>query len=477
MNLIYIVCDSLRADYLGCYGNSWIKTPNLDELAKESVLFENAYIEGFPTIPARYVFSTGKFAIPQHGWEPLKITDTTLAQILGKKGYFDVPTLGKGNYISALITDTYHLFKMNFHRGFHSFHWIRGQEFDNYITKPGIEDKELQKHLTPRWESQENQWTRPREWLHQYYKNIADRNSEEDYFIAKTIRSGINWLEDNHHHNKFYLYIDAFDPHEPWDPPQHYFNLYKKGEYDGPVPIWAGFTSPFPEDYTTQELSAIKAAYAGEVSFVDYWIGQLLSKIETLGLMDDTLVVLTSDHGTAHGEHGFIGKTACGYREVNRIPLIIRHPKGPNGKTIAQLIWAPDIFPTILDILDIKKTIPFDGKSAWPIIQQEKDKLRDFIICGTGGLLKRKSRTSFTAFNKHLPPQLKKRMISIHSRELYVTDGDWSYIAVHEGITEIYNLNEDPQEMNNLISECPDQAKEMEERVKTFKAELTKKIS
>ena len=189
MNLVYIVSDSMRADYLGCYGNSWVRTPNIDRLAREGILFENAYIEGFATIPARYVLFTGKYAIPSHGWEPLKDADVTIAQILGKKGHFAVPTLGVENYINALIADTYHLFKMNFHKGFHSFRWIRGQEFDNYNTNPRIGPEELKKHMTPAWESQEGRWTRPREWFYQYYRNIADRRYEEDYFAAKTIRA------------------------------------------------------------------------------------------------------------------------------------------------------------------------------------------------------------------------------------------------------------------------------------------------
>ena len=122
MNLIYIVSDTMRADYLGCYGNTWVKTPNLDRLANESFLFENAYLEGFPTIPARYVFFTGKYAIPFHGWGGLKQKDVTIAQILGKKGGrfgpFGVATLGKNDYTNGMVADTYHLFKLNFRNNF-----------------------------------------------------------------------------------------------------------------------------------------------------------------------------------------------------------------------------------------------------------------------------------------------------------------------------------------------------------------------
>lgn len=134
MNVIVVMLDSLRADHLGCYGNDWIETPNIDKLAKESVLFENAYAEGLPTIPVRIALFTGQYTLPFRAWQPLSRYDLTAAEILREHGY-----------TSALITDTYHLFKpnMNFHRGFNVFRWIRGQEADAYKSAPSrlnIED-------------------------------------------------------------------------------------------------------------------------------------------------------------------------------------------------------------------------------------------------------------------------------------------------------------------------------------------------
>ncbi len=473
MNLIYIVLDSLRADYLGCYGNSWVKTPFIDKLAGESVLFENAYVEGFATIPARYVFFTGKYAIPYHGWEPLKDNDVTIAQILGRKGHFAVPTLGKENYINALVADTYHLFKMNFHRGFHAFRWIRGQEFDNYVTDPRVGVEEIKKHLSPTWEEQESRWTRPRDWLHQYYRNVRDRRYEEDYFAARTVREAIHWLEENSCQKKFFLWLDIFDPHEPWDPPEHFYEMYRDPSYDGPIPIWAGFTSPFPEDYTEQEMSAIRAAYAGEVSFVDRWIGQLLEKMDDLGLKDDTLLVLTSDHGTAQGEHDFIGKTSCGYREVNRIPLVMRVPEEHMARRVSSLVWAPDILPTILEILGVSVEAPFHGKSFWPIVQREEEKSREFVVCGEGGSLqKHGQRTSLTRFETNLPSELGRRMAAIRARDLYLTDGEWSFIFAPSVGNELYDLREDPGETRNLVLDCPEKAKDFEQMIELYRKEV-----
>jgi len=112
--------------------------------------------------------------------------------------------------------------------------------------------------MTPRWEELRSRWARPREWFYQYYRNVADRRYEEDYFAARVVREAIQWLEGNYN-QKFFLYVDIFDPHEPWDPPEYYYNMYKPRSYSGPIPIWAGFMSPFPEDYSEEEVKAMKA--------------------------------------------------------------------------------------------------------------------------------------------------------------------------------------------------------------------------
>ncbi|MDP2898610.1 MAG: sulfatase-like hydrolase/transferase [bacterium] len=130
LNLIYIGTDTWRADYLGCYGNPHIRTPYLDQLAKESVLFTNVYADGLPTIPHRRVLYTGRSILPfsKHGsWQPLFDEDVTFAE-----------TLNKARYTTGQIVDCYHFFKpdMNLHRGFDSWEWIRGQENDLWQSGP-----------------------------------------------------------------------------------------------------------------------------------------------------------------------------------------------------------------------------------------------------------------------------------------------------------------------------------------------------
>ena len=137
LNMIVIVCDTFRADHIGYYNTigitnpyTSIKTPNLDKLAKESVLFADATTEGLPTIPARRVYHTGKSVLGDAKtgmWHPLNNDDITFSQVLGKHGI-----------TTGFIADTYHHFKpdYNFHRAFDSWQWIRGQETDKWKSGP-----------------------------------------------------------------------------------------------------------------------------------------------------------------------------------------------------------------------------------------------------------------------------------------------------------------------------------------------------
>jgi len=434
MNVIVIMLDSLRQDHLGCYGNPWIETPNIDRLAQESVIFENAYPEGLPTIPVRTALFTGQYTLPYRPWQPMVKEDLAVAEILDEHGH-----------ISALITDTYHLFKpdMNFHRGFHVFRWIRGQEADAYRSAP--HGKNLDDYIKPAMKG-----TRVERMLEQYLKNTSQREGEEDYFAAQVMRESMEWLEGNHGHEKFFLWVDSFDPHEPWDPPPPFDTRYTDPNYEGPKLIHPKYG---PVDWMTEEeLEYVRGLYAGEVSFVDKWVGKLLDKIGELGLYDNSLIVLLADHGHPHGDHGTIMKSAQNlYGELLRIPLLIRHPeKLYAGRRVDALVQTHDILPTILDLLGLEdETIAMHGKSVWPLVTGEREKLRDYAIVGYH-----------------------------QSEHRCLRDKEWSYIHRPEGERcELYNLKEDPKEGRNLIDECPTRAEELASHLGRYFRIMEPKIS
>ncbi len=425
MNIIQIVSDTLRRDYLGCYGNNWIHTEYLDKFAKESIVFDRAYIASFPTIPHRRDLFTGRYAFTYSRWisdgsgPNLPRNEIILSQLLKQAGY-----------TTMIIADTYHLFRdcHNFDRGFDGWWWIRGQEHDRYMTNPTDDPEVRQRIMDP-----------------QYLQNVSLRRFEEDYFVAQTMRSAIKWLELNYNrHKKFFLHVDTFDPHEPWDPPVWYANMYDPGWKGGDVPGIAyvrGAKRPAASDLTEEQLNHLRALYAGEVTLVDRWVGMLLQKIEDLGLFENTAVIFTSDHGTYLGEHNYIGKNPHLYEEVAHIPLIIRLPDTLNVSSgrCDEIVQPPDIMPTILQLAGVDIPSSVQGQSLLPIITGEKKEEREIAV------------SSASLIEMEIPKRI--------AYKITVTSKRWALLvppAGAEAKPELYDLSKDPQETKNLVDEKPE---------------------
>ncbi|RLG94273.1 hypothetical protein DRO37_06100 [Candidatus Bathyarchaeota archaeon] len=424
MNVIEIVSDTFRWDYLGCYGNDWIHTENMDRFAEDSVVFDNAYIASFPTIPHRHDLFTGRFTFIYSTWAPLPKSEIVISQVLRQAGY-----------VTMLIVDTPHMIRdaHYFDRGFDGWWWIRGQENDRYMTNPPKDPGERQRALG-----------------RQYLQNVSLRRFEEDYFVAQTMRSAIKWLELNYdQHERFFLHIDTFDPHEPWDPPRWYAEMYDPGWKGGEVPGGAyipGVERPLASDLTEEQINHLRALYAGEVTMVDRWVGMLLQKVDDLGLLENTAIIFTSDHGTYIGEHNFVGKRPKLYEEVAHIPLIIRLPDSagsPRGRR-SGIVQSPDIMPSILELAGVKIPPTVQGRSLLPIIYDESDEGRDVAV----------SSASLVGLK---PPGW-----------ITVTSKRWALLAARrdsELKSELYDLTRDPRETENLIDEEADVADDLRSRM------------
>ena len=197
MNVIWIVADTFRRDHIGAYGNPTIRTPSLDALAAGAVRFDRHYSAGFPTMPTRADHQTGRWTMSFMGWQPLPAEVTTLAEIL----------VGHGLHTAAAVDTPYYLRDgMNYDRGFQSFFMNRGQDtLWSMIPQPGYHHESLDVREAWRYES--------------------DRNAPSTFMTA------IRWLR-RHYKENFFLYVDTWDPHEPWDAPPYYTELYWP-DYDG----------------------------------------------------------------------------------------------------------------------------------------------------------------------------------------------------------------------------------------------------
>lgn len=374
MNLVTIIIDSLRADHVGINGNSWIKTPNLDALGRESVRFTRAFPESLPTVQVRKALHTGRRTYPfrnwtpykpapTQGWTPLDEKDATMAEILQGKGYR-----------TALITDLYHIFRpgMNFHRGFDEWRFIRGQEFDVYRSGSFGEIR-IEKYLTPKMDRNRL----PAKMLPAYLRNTELRQSEEDYFAPQVFKSAVRWLEENYKTDKFVLCIDCFDPHEPFDPPQYYRDLYDPG-YKG-IEVILPFYSEDLDYLSEAELNHVRALYAGEVTMVDTWLGYFLRKMEQMKMMENTVVVLITDHGHLLGENRRIGKPPAGlYPELTDLVFFIKYP-GQEPKIIDTFVYDHDYFPTVFHLLGEPIPEQSEGKNLWDLVEGKKQKFYDYM--------------------------------------------------------------------------------------------------
>ncbi len=386
MNVVVVIIDSLRKDHVGAHGNDWIKTPSLDALAKESLRFTRAYPESIPSIPARRGIHTGLRSFPFRGWElsnvneddvrlwgwePIPEDQTTLTEILTGEGYYNL-----------FVTDTLHQFRAsyNFHRGFHVYEWIRGQERDLFVPLSQAARKKVDGVLIGGPHA-----SHAEEIMRQYFANTLGRKREEDWFSPQVFTRGMELLEaakDAPEAQPFFLVVDNYDPHEPWDPPHKYVSLYSDG-YDGPEPM---IPSSGSSDWLTErQLERMHALYSAEVTMMDTWLGNFLDKMDELNLHEDTLLILLSDHGHAFGEHGYAGKVASAmYPELTDITFFIRHPGGKGaGETSDFFASTHDVAPTILGALGIEPPQPMGGQDLTVLLDGgDPEQPRPYITAG-----------------------------------------------------------------------------------------------
>jgi arylsulfatase A-like enzyme len=427
VNIVFVISDTLRRDHLGCYGNRWIRTPSLDHFAKEAVVFDQAYEASFPTMPTRADHFTGKLTLTYLRWEPLPDGEITLAQRLQQAGY----------YTMGVVDTPFHVRQgMNYDRGFADFIWVRGQG----------------------WERGDYNRT---------------RRDEVDYCAPRTFFEAEKWLERNYK-KRFFLLVDTWDPHEPWDPPHYYVEPYLP-DYDGRVvnPVYAKYRGKV----SAQDLKLAHACYSGEVTMVDFWFGRLMQRLESLDLLDKTAIIFTSDHGFYFGEHGYFGKGEVErggwirsplYDEVSRVPLLIQAPRA-RAQRISALACQPDLMPTVLDLAGAKAPRGIYGRSLLPLMRGSRKPRHDIVISswplyGAG--------ISATRVVDAVERMVKENFAST------IFDGEWTLLYSAEGgPVELYHTRRDPGQKKNLFRQNRKKAQELHARfVATLEAQGTSEL-
>ncbi|MHB1134972.1 MAG: sulfatase [Chloroflexota bacterium] len=509
-NVIVVMLDSLQFNYLGCYGNKWIKTPNLDRLAQEGVLFENNYIEGVPTVPARRAMHTGRHYIHSKGWSALDTDDTTIADLCWGR---PIDT--------ALIFDCpmYRLPKFGYTRGFDKVWFLHGHELDHefYGQDPLYHLKAedfVEEHILEAADRVMGEKV-VGPLLHEmtcYLKHRQYWKTEEDQNVPKVMKQAGKYLEQVDRNKQFFLWVDSFDPHEPWDPPSVYDPSLKcpyDPDYKG-KDMFLPILGPVEGIYTEPELHHIRMLYAEKVTMCDRWLGYLMDKVRALGLEDNTLFYLVSDHGEplGNGEHGHGIMRKCRpwpYEELVHAPMIMRGPGLPAGKRVKGFTQSCDVGATVTDWLGIGVHPEMTGKSLLPLARGEVDKVRDFAVAGYN----RFSASIITedwSFIHWTRPEERRISDSIHEiygrgiektsrgvvslnmpgigdveermRAAATLDGEEQWTCTPGSVAEVperdelYDRRVDPFQLRNLAAEKPGMASDLYARLREFMAEL-----
>ncbi len=464
MNVLIIMSDTFRRDHLAAYeveapwrragrsGEPFIRTPHLDRLAAQSALFDRFYCGSYPTIPCRYDLFAGRFGFVTRGWQPLEPDDRVLSDLVAEAGalpamIFDTPMLAVDSY--------------NYIRGFAGWEFIRGQHSDRYNVDP----------ITPPYPAARHK-LKNLGATQLYLRNTAARRLERDWMCARTAAATCEWLERNRTRENFVLWIDMWDPHEPFDAPEFDLARYADPGFRGDSIIYPMYGRP---TYMSEaERNHVRALYGALVTAVDRAVGRILDTVETVGLDRNTLVIFLSDHGHLFGEHGLQGKPTGPfgqlYEVTTRVPLLIRHPEGLGaGRRIPALAQHPDLLPTVLEFLGIRAPDAVQGKSLWPLIRGETEDLRDVAVSGRYSKIADEPpgtfvlRSDASAFDGTAG-------LAVQAEPITVTTDRWSYLcpARGGGARELYDLRADPGQTANVLERHPDVAADLHRALRTF---------
>jgi arylsulfatase A-like enzyme len=437
-HVILISLDTTRADHLGCYGNEHIRTPNIDRLAHEGVLFRAATAAAPTTLASHVSIMTGSYphthGVPRNGFT-ISADNLMLAEVLRKNGFRTAAFLG------SFALDR----RFGFDRGFDVF----DQDFEIGVDR--------------------------------------DAYDQDQRRAAAVTDAALRWAGGAEPAPTF-LFVHYFDAHEPFDPPPPFDRMYARADGParaGPAEIdravrehqehalgsALGLQKVITGGLTRELVSGdggpastldhdIEALYAGEISYIDRELGRLLDGLRQKGWLESSLVIVTADHGeTFGGEHGDPWNHGLWvYDTTVRVPLIVRRSDALAAREVALPVSTTDIFPTVLELLGIAAPARTEGHSLAPLCD--------------GSVLERGPVYSEAT----QPPSVESGQAWRNARKpKCVRDGQWKYIrAPYLDLDELYDLEADPAERHNLLPPSADdpRAQSTRETAARLRAEL-----
>ncbi len=467
-NILFIMCDQLRWDYLGCAGHPSLQTPNIDRLAARGVRFERAFVQSAVCGPSRMSFYTGRYAA-SHGATmngvPLPVSERTLGDYLRPLG-LSASLIGK----SHMTADPDGLERLGFDPksaawqrlsqcGFEVIERDDGMHLDEtvdpdlaynaYLAGQGYEGANPWHHWANSAEGPAGEilsgWEMRNAGLP---ARIAEADSETPYMT----RRAIDFIEARGE-DPWCLHLSYAKPHWPYIAPAPYHALYgpadcppvRRGEDEpgGAHPLHRGFiTHPEGRVFADPEQrAAIIPAYMGLITQIDDQLGVLLKHLEQSGRMDDTMIVFTSDHGDQLGDH-WLGEKELFFEESVRVPMIVYDPDpaadGTRGTGERRLVEAIDLVPTFIDVLggEIPDHV-VEGRSLLPLLRQTPiGDWRDHVVSELD--------YAYTWCRRDLGLGVDQ------ARATMLRTERWKYIHHETFASQLFDLDADPEELRDL---------------------------
>lgn len=367
---VVVLLDSLNRHMLGSYGGDEFATPNIDRLAKRAVQFENHFTGSLPCMPARHDILVGAMDFLWRPWGSIELWERPITYHLRRKGI-----------TTMLFSDHPHLFETggeNYHTDFYAWEYMRGHEGDPWKTRedpswlgtPALPAK-------PASDKDPRPYDLSRTWFRE----------DLDFPGPRTLKGAADWLSlHGADHDSFLLFIDEFDPHEPFDTPEPWSSLYDP-DWDDPLLIWPPYAIDGVKNgaLTEREGRQIRSNYGSKVSMIDHWFGRLLDVMDADDRWSDTLLILCTDHGHYLGEKDIWGKPRVPqFETLGHTPLMIAAPGVAAGRTEA-LTTNVDLNATLADLFDVEMAYTTHGVSLLPLLDGTAKSVRDYVIGGVFG--------------------------------------------------------------------------------------------
>lgn len=341
-NILLITLDTLRADHLPVYGYPLNTSPNLNKIAEKSVIFENAVSQSSWTLPSHSSIFTGKYpsnhkAIMTH--QKLNQEETTLTEILNTKGFYTAGFIG-GPYCQS---------RYGIGQGFMTYR--DRLDFWNYI--PIFDSLRFRLII---------------DWFSPNLNRILGIDNEKT--STEINKEVFKWLEKNKDQT-FFMFINYFDPHSPYNLGskfKKYFTTNTMSYYY----VDSAFSIKRNEDFPEDVIDYMLKLYDTEIFYLDLNLGKLFNKLDEFGIKNNTIIIITADHGEEFYEHGRFSHDNTLYEEIIHVPLIIYYPKELKAQRVKKRIGLINIFPTVLDMLQMEIPEGIDGVSILPLMDDNK---------------------------------------------------------------------------------------------------------